>query len=120
MPQMPQEETMRTGMWAMLVAGLVALAELGTPTGASAQQFYLNTPYYTGYQLNRYFYYPYSYFPHNYWPVMTPRWPEAPGQPYMRPPSYMAYPAFREPNWRYDLWQPMSYYLGFHFWLDQF
>jgi hypothetical protein len=51
---------------------------------------------------------------------MTPRWPEQPGAPYMRPPAYMAYPAFREPNWTYQLWQPMNYYRGSHFWLDQF
>jgi hypothetical protein len=30
------------------------------------------------------------------------------------------YPAFKEPNWHYDLWERKSYYRGFHFWLDQF
>jgi hypothetical protein len=38
----------------------------------------------------------------------------------MRPPAYMAWPPFREPNWRYDLWEPGKYYRGSHFWLDQF
>ena len=72
------------------------------------------------YQFNRFYYYPYYYFPHNYWPVTSPKWPEAPGQPYMKPPAYMANPPFLEPNWRYELWQPAPYYRGFHFWLDQF
>jgi hypothetical protein len=71
-------------------------------------------------QFERFYYYPYYYFPHNYWPVTSPRWPEAPGQHYMPPPAYMAYPPFQEPNWRYELWQPQKYYRGFHFWLDQF
>ena len=66
------------------------------------------------------FYYPYYYFPHNYWPTYSPQWPEPPGEPYMRPPAYMAYPPFHEPHWRYDLWEPKNYYRGFHFWLDQF
>jgi hypothetical protein len=70
--------------------------------------------------LNRFFYYPYYYFPHNYWPSQGPQWPERPGEPYMRPPAYMAYPPFKEKNWRYELWQPMLHYRGFHFWLDQF
>ena len=74
----------------------------------------------TPYQLNHWYYYPYYYFPHNYWPEMSPKWPEGPNQPYMRPPAYQAYPAFLEPNWRYELWQPQRYHKGFHFWLDQF
>jgi hypothetical protein len=110
---------MRNGMWAALVIGLTGLAQLSTASVASAQQYVQGNPYYTGYQLNRYFYFPYTYYPHNYWPAMTPRWPEQPGAPYMRPPAYQAYPAFREPNWTYQLWQPMSYYRGSHFWLDQ-
>jgi hypothetical protein len=72
------------------------------------------------YQFERFYYYPYYYFPHNYWPVTSPRWPEAPGQPYMKPPAYMALPPFQEPEWRYELSQPAPYYRGFHFWLDQF
>ena len=72
------------------------------------------------YELNRFYYYPYYYFPHNYWPAMSPRYPEPPGMPYQRPPAYMAYPPFKEPNWHYDLWSTMPYYRGFHFWLDQF
>jgi hypothetical protein len=82
---------------------------------ANAQQY--QNP---AYQLQRFYYYPYYYFPHNYWPATSPRWPEQPGQPYMKPPAYMAYPPFLEKNWRYELWQPQRYYRGSHFWLDQF
>src|SRR4051794_6736210 len=94
-----------------LVVGL-ALAGLWlcSPGRASAQD----------YNLGRMFYYPYFYFPHNYWPVMSPAWPERPGEGYRRPPAYMAYPAFVEPDWRYHINERMSYYRGFHFWLDQF
>jgi Gpi18-like mannosyltransferase len=70
--------------------------------------------------LPRYYYYPYYYFPHNYWPTMSPKWPESPGQPYQRPPAYMAYPPFLEPHWRYEEFTPQRFYKGFHFWLDQF
>ncbi len=70
--------------------------------------------------LPRWYYYPYSYFPHNYMPTYSPPYPEQPGQPYQRPPAYMAYPPFKEPNWRYELWQNHKYYRGNHFWLDQF
>ena len=70
--------------------------------------------------LPRMYYYPYYYFPHSYWPQNSPQWPEPPGHPYVRPPAYQAYPAFREPGWRYELWTPMKYYRGSHFWLDQF
>jgi hypothetical protein len=75
--------------------------------------------------LSRYSYYPYYYFPHSYWPTMSPRWPEQPsahatGFHLTQPPAYMAYPPFKEPYWRYELWEPQSYYRGFHFWLDQF
>ncbi|QVL32583.1 hypothetical protein KIH39_01300 [Telmatocola sphagniphila] len=70
--------------------------------------------------LPRMYYYPYYYFPHSYWPTQSPQWPEPAGQPYVRPPAYQAYPAFKEPNWRYELFQPMKYYRGSHFWLDQF
>lgn len=70
--------------------------------------------------LDRYYYYPYYWFPHNYWPTQSPRWPEATGQPYQRPPAYMAYPPFREMHWRYEWWEPQNYHRGFHFWLDQF
>jgi hypothetical protein len=72
------------------------------------------------YNLDRHFYYPYWYFPHSYWPTQGPRWPEPYGAPYMRPPAYMAYPAFREPHWRYEMFSPQPYHRGFHFWLDQF
>jgi hypothetical protein len=106
-------------MSAMLVVGLAIAGQLGAPT-ANAQQAYQSSPYYTGYQLSNYYYFPYYYFPHNYWPAMTPRWPEGPNQPYMRPPGYMAYPPFREPNWHHDIAYPMRYYRGSHFWLDQF
>jgi hypothetical protein len=70
--------------------------------------------------LPRWFYYPYYYFPHSYWPSMSPRWPEPPGQPYMRPPAYMAYPPFLESHWRYECFEPQLYHRGNHFWLDQF
>jgi hypothetical protein len=70
--------------------------------------------------LPRMYYYPYYYFPHSYWPQMSPQWPEPKGAPYVRPPAYMAYPPFKEPNWRYELWEPQKYYRGSHFWLDQF
>lgn len=101
---------------AILATGLMLAGFLSTTSSASAQMY----PYYPGYQLSRFYYYPYFYFPHNYWPVMGPRWPEPVGAPYQRPPAYMAYPAFREPNWRYELWQSQRYHRGFHFWLDQF
>jgi hypothetical protein len=78
------------------------------------------TAQYPPYQLNLFYYYPYHYYPHNYWPAMGPRWPEPQGNPYQKPPAYMAYPPFREPNWRYELWQPQKYHRGSHFWLDQF
>jgi hypothetical protein len=94
-----------------LAAGLIGLA-LWDGTAQPARAADPN--------LNRYFYYPYYYFPHNYWPQQQPPWPERPGEPYQRPPAYMAYPPFREPHWRYELWQPQKYYRGFHFWLDSF
>ncbi len=70
--------------------------------------------------LPRFYYYPYYYYPHSYWPQHSPQWPEPAGSPYVRPPAYMAYPPFREPNWRYELWSSQKYYRGHHFWLDQF
>jgi hypothetical protein len=70
--------------------------------------------------MGRFSYYPYYYFPHNYWPQQSCPWPERPGQPYMRPPAYMAYPPFMEPHWRYEWYVPQRWYRGFHFWLDQF
>jgi hypothetical protein len=77
----------------------------------------LPVPYHA---LNRFYYYPYYYYPHNYWPMMSPRWPEPVGQCYQRPPAYMAFPPFKEPHWRYEYWQPQTFYRGFHFWLDVF
>jgi hypothetical protein len=70
--------------------------------------------------LTQFHYYPYHYFPHSYWPANSPQWPEPKGHPYVRPPAYMAYPPFLEPGWRYELFSPMRYYRGHHFWLDQF
>lgn len=70
--------------------------------------------------LPRMSYYPYHYFPHSYWPAQAPQYPEPPGHPYVRPPAYMHYPAFKEPGWRYELWTPMKWYKGNHFFLDQF
>src|SRR5580704_15224201 len=94
-----------------LLAGLLGVAIwLGVVTPAGAQNQ----------ELNRFYYYPYYFFPHNYWPSQAPPWPEPPGAPYQRPPAYMAYPPYRDPAWRYDLWEPHKYYRGFHFWLDQF
>jgi hypothetical protein len=72
------------------------------------------------YNLGKFWYYPYYYFPHSYWPTESQPWPERPGEPYMRPPAYMAYPPFLEPHWRYEWYVPQKYYRGFHFWLDQF
>jgi hypothetical protein len=69
---------------------------------------------------NRFYYYPYYYFPHNYWPTMSPKWPEGPGQPYVRPPAYQSYPAFMAPNFRYEWYEPQRYHRGGHFFLDQF
>jgi hypothetical protein len=103
---------MRQLRWvSALVVGIMSLGfwlGMGTPAQAQNQD------------LNRFYYYPYYYFPHNYWPNQSPKWPERPGTPYMPPPAYMAYPPFKEPGWRYDLWEPKPYYRGFHFWLDQF
>ena len=99
-----------------LTLAVGAILALGAATDAQQPQY----QYSTAYQLNKWYYYPYTYFPHNYWPAQGPRWPEPQGAPYMRPPAYMAYPPFREPNWRYDLWEPARFYRGFHYWLDQF
>ena len=93
-----------------ILATLLASGILATPASSPAA----DPP------LPRYFYYPYYYFPHSYWPQQSAKWPEAKGQPYQRPPAYMAYPAFHEPGWRYELWQNQRFYRGSHFWLDQF
>jgi hypothetical protein len=70
--------------------------------------------------MGKFFYFPFYYFPHSYWPTASCPWPERPGEPYVRPPAYMAYPPFLEPHWRYEWYVPQKYYRGFHFWLDQF
>ncbi|MCE9530018.1 MAG: hypothetical protein K8T89_02585 [Planctomycetes bacterium] len=101
---------MRQCFLACLATGLTAVLFTGEPSKASAAE----PP------LPRMYYYPYYYFPHSYWPQNSPQWPEPKGAPYVRPPAYMAYPPFKEPNWRYELWQPQKYYRGHHFWLDQF
>ena len=81
---------------------LAAVGALGLWIGASAPvQAAGNEP-----PLPRMYYYPYSYFPHNYWPAQSPQYPEPKGHPYVKPPAYMAYPAFREPGWRYDALLP--------------
>jgi hypothetical protein len=103
-----------------LFAGVLAAALWsGSAAPARAQSA---SPSYT--PVSRYFYYPYWYFPHSYWPSMSPKWPEPiisdVGYHPSRPPAYMAFPPFKEPTWRYELWEPQSYYRGFHFWLDQF
>ena len=99
--------------WLNRVAVVVAAAGLWAAAGGSASA--ANDP-----PLTKMSYYPYYYFPHSDWPANSPQWPEPKGHPYVRPPAYMAYPAFKEPGWRYELWQPMKYYRGHHFWLDQF
>ena len=100
---------MRRALLALL-AGLVTITVFAGPARAQQPQA----------QLPRFYYYPYYYYPHNYWPSQSPQWPEQPGQPYQRPPAYMAYPPFLEKRWRYDLFEPHKYYRGSHFWLDQF
>ena len=95
----------------LLDAGVLALwIGAGAPAQAAG-----NEP-----PLPKMYYYPYNYFPHNYWPAQSPQGPEPKGHPYVRPPAYQAYPAFKEPGWRYELFEPMRYYRGHHFWLDQF
>src|SRR5262245_29640769 len=101
--------SMRRGIIIVLVLGTLSLC---VPQSGPAQG--------PSYQMSHWYHYPYYYFPHNYWPEMSPRWPEAPSMPYMRPPAYQAWPAFLEPNWRYEMWRPQRYYKGNHFWLDQF
>ncbi len=101
--------------WLTALPAAVLMACLWGDLEAQGQQYQVPAS-----QLTRFYYYPYYYFPHNYWPVTSPRWPEPPGAPYMRPPAYQAYPPFLEKKWRYELWQPQRYYSGFHFWLDQF
>src|SRR5262245_57723485 len=103
------------------LAALVAISVTQAQESAFAQTYYPNVYYQPNlynnpnqaYQFNNYYYYPYYYFPHNYWPATGPRWPEAPGEPLMPPPAYMALPPFREPTWRYEMWQPGKYYRGF-------
>ena len=96
-----------------LAGALLLLSVLAPGQPAQAQVHY-------PYHLQPFYYYPYHYYPHNYWPSMGPRYPERPGEPYRRPPAYMAFPPFTEPNWRYEYFAPQPYYRGFHFWLDQF
>jgi hypothetical protein len=100
-----------------LTTTLLVLAQPGSLQAQYAPQ---HAGPYQGAQVQRFWYYPYYYFPHNYWPTLGPRYPEAPNQPYQRPPAYMAYPPFREPNWRYEYFSPQKYHRGHHFWLDQF
>lgn len=78
------------------------------------------SPYTACPDCQRLYYYPFYYFPHNYWPTHSPQWPEPAGKCYTPPPAYMAYPPFKEPNWRYEYWQPQRYYRGSHFLLDIF
>ncbi len=98
---------------------LAAVAGLGLWLGTAAParaQFYQAPPQPAYAPMDKFWYYPYYTFPHNYWPATAPRYPASGNCRY---PAYMAYPPFQEPHWRYDLWEPMNYYRGFHFWLDQ-
>jgi hypothetical protein len=104
-------------IWVLVALALVSIGFFASQTRVQAQYY---QPYQQSYQLNRLYHYPYYYFPHNYWPAMSPRWPESPGMPYMKPPAYQAYPPFREPGWRYEMWEPQRFYRGSHFWLDVF
>lgn len=97
-----------------LMRGLAVLAGVALWSAADSKAQASEPP------LPRYYYYPYHYFPHSYWPAMSPQYPEPKGSPYVRPPAYMAYPPFHEPGWRYELWTPMKWHRGHHFWLDQF
>ena len=106
--------------WMLLSLSAVLVGVAMTAVPQAHGQFNPNYQANPTAQYNRYLYYPYYYYPHNYWPVTGPKWPEKPGEPYMRPPAYMAYPAFFEQNWRYEAYQPQKYYRGHHFWLDQF
>jgi len=100
-------------MGLMLLAGIIGLSLwAGTATPAHAQA--------PDASLNRYFYYPYYYSPTTTGRSSRRSGRKQPGSPYMRPPAYMAYPAFTEPHWRYEWLKPQRYYQGFHFWLDQF
>src|SRR5437773_943829 len=101
---------MRRWLWT-LAAGALGLALWGgATTPAQAQQ----------YELNRFVCYPYCYFPWNYWPMQGPKYPEAVGAPYQRPPAYMQMPPFKEPMWRYEYFEPNTYHRGSHFLLDVF
>ncbi len=111
---------MREWILALLAAGVIWGVGFAAPNELAAQMLPSDRAQNAAYQFNRYYYYPYCYYPHNYWPVTGPKWPEAPGDPYMRPPAYMAFPAFREQNWRYEYYMPQKYYHGQHFLLDQF
>jgi hypothetical protein len=103
-------------MKAYVFALLIGTALLASVPERAPAQYHPNNVQY----LHRYWYYPFYYFPHNYWPVYSAPWPEPIGMPPARPPAYMTYPPFLEPNWRYDFWQPQRYHRGHHFWLDQF
>jgi hypothetical protein len=111
---MDSQEDSTMPRWTLLISAAVLAYSLGDANLAHAQYGPQTAP------LDRMNYYPYYYFPANYWPTQGPKWPESAGQPYMPPPAYQAYPAFQEPNWRYEMNTPHKYYRGFHFWLDQF
>jgi hypothetical protein len=66
----------------------------------------------------RYYHYPYIYYPHSYYPNYV-YWPD-PRIPFQAPPAYMSYPRYRDPNWRYDMFEYQRYYRGHGFFLDQF
>src|SRR3981189_645185 len=97
-----------------LFAGVVVAGFWGT-SAAHAQ-----APPVQYQNMNRFYYYPYYYFPHNYWPSMSPKWPEGPGQPYVRPPAYQAYPPFKAPNFRYEWSEAQRNHRAGPSFLDQF
>src|SRR5262245_4911325 len=57
-----------------LLLAAILLLGVGVWGSSPAAAQHVQNPYYPGYQLNNFFYYPYYYFPHNYWPAYTPKW----------------------------------------------
>lgn len=96
----------RLGLPAVVASVLSLVIGLSSASPAQAQD------------INRYYHYNFQYYPHCYYPNYS-YWPD-PRVPFQRPPAYMAYPPYRDPNWRYDLFENKRYYRGHAFFLDQF